>query len=125
MAKSETGDVSNGYRPRKLCMAGSMLELWVPRTRQRGFMPYILAVLKDQDNEMAKLAGYLYSRGTMEDIREVFEILYGRKYSKTQRLTVFHSRLKRLWKVEASSFLVFRGTGDRCDASSLFVGVIA
>ena len=48
--KEDTGDVSNGYRDRRIFASGNMLELRVPRTRQRGFMPVILAssdILRD------------------------------------------------------------------------------
>lgn len=83
--KEESGDVSNGYRPRRIFSSGNMLELRVPRTRQRGFMPFILGVLKSQEEEMGELAAYLYSRGnTMEDISGVFERLYGKRYSTSQ-----------------------------------------
>ena len=83
--KEGSGDVSNGYRPRRIFASGSVLELRVPRTRQRGFMPVILGILKDQEKEMGELAGYLYSRGsTMEDIGGVFERLYGKRYSTSQ-----------------------------------------
>ncbi|MDN4754107.1 IS256 family transposase [Porphyromonadaceae bacterium W3.11] len=83
--KEDSGDVSNGYRPRRIFASGNMLELRVPRTRQQGFMPLILGVLKDQEKEMGELAGYLYSCGnTMEDISGVFECLYGKRYSTSQ-----------------------------------------
>ena len=83
--KEDSGDVSNGYRSRRIFATGNMLELRVPRTRQRGFMPLILGVLKDQEKEMGELAGYLYSCGnTMEDISGVFERLYGKRYSTSQ-----------------------------------------
>lgn len=83
--KEESGDVSNGYRPRRIFASGNMLELRVPRTRQRGFMPMILGILKNQEKEMGELAGYLYSCGnTMEDISGAFERLYGKRYSTSQ-----------------------------------------
>ena len=56
-----------------------------PRTRQRGFMPVILGVLKEQEKEMGEVASYLYSCGnTMKDISGVFERLYGKSYSTSQ-----------------------------------------
>lgn len=83
--KEWSGDVSNGYWARRIFASGNMLELRVPRTRQRGFMPLILGVLKDQEKEMGELAGYPYSCGnTMEDISGVFEYLYGKRYSTSQ-----------------------------------------
>ena len=83
--KEDTGDVSNGYRGRRIFASGNMLELRVPRTRQRGFMPVILGVLKEQEKEMGEVASYLYSCGnTMKDISGVFERLYGKSYSTSQ-----------------------------------------
>lgn len=83
--KEDSGDVSNGYCPRRIFASGNMIELRVPRTRQRGFIPQILGILKDQEKEMGELAGYLYSCGnTMEDISGVFERLYGKRYSTSQ-----------------------------------------
>lgn len=77
--KEESGDVSNGYRPRRIFASGNMLELRVPRHRQRGFMPFILGVLKSQEKEMGELASYPYSCGnSMENISGAFEHLYGK-----------------------------------------------
>lgn len=61
--KEASGDVSNGYRPRRIFASGNMLELRVPRTRQRGFMPLILGLLKDQEKEMASWQGICIAVG--------------------------------------------------------------
>lgn len=99
--KEASGDVSNGYRPRRIYASGKTLELRVPRTRRRGFMPYILGILKDQEKEMGELAGYLYSCGnTLEDISGVFERLYGKRYSTSQisRLSLSTREAVEAWR---------------------------
>lgn len=99
--KEDSGDVSNGYRSRRIYASGKTLELRVPRTRQRGFMPYILGILKDQEKEMGELAGYLYSCGnTLEDISGVFERLYGKRYSTSQisRLSLSTREAVEAWR---------------------------
>ena len=45
----QNGDYSNGYRYRKMFGSGKLLELKVPRTRDGGFHPIILTLLKDQE----------------------------------------------------------------------------
>lgn len=99
--KEESGDVSNGYRPRRIFACGNMLELRVPRTRQRGFMPVILGILKDQEKEMCDLAGYLYSCGnSMSDISGAFERIYGKRYSTSQinRLSLSTQEAVEKWR---------------------------
>lgn len=55
--KEDNSDVSNGYCPRRIIYAsGHMLELRVPRTHQRGFIPLILSVLKEQERKMGEWA---------------------------------------------------------------------
>ena len=83
--KTETGDVSNGYRPRRFIGQGKILELQVPRTRQGGFYPQLLAILKDQQEESLNIAFTLYQKGlTDSEIGEVLEQLYGKHYSRSR-----------------------------------------
>lgn len=78
----EHSDLRNGFRPRKIMYEGNLLELRVPRTRLRGFMPRLLCILKDQEEEMSRLCSLMYSQGsTMEDISKCFEVLYGKQMS--------------------------------------------
>lgn len=78
------GDVSNGYRNRSVCANGFSLELVVPRTRNQNFYPLILALLKDQNEELAQITTELYSSGlTTEQIGSIVEKIYGRHYSKS------------------------------------------
>ena len=83
--KTETGDVSNGYRKRNFLGEGKILELQVPRTRQSGFYPILLGLLKDQQQESLNLALTLYQKGlTDSEIGDVFEQLYGKHYSRSR-----------------------------------------
>ncbi len=36
-----TGDVSNGYRPRRVCHNGQMFQIEAPRTREHSFYPVV------------------------------------------------------------------------------------
>ena len=86
----ETGDVSNGYRWRKTFGVQKQLELKVPRTRHHQFYPVLLAVLKDQEQEIRELAFKLYGSGlTTEQVGDIFEVLYGQHYSTSQVSRLF------------------------------------
>ena len=79
-----TLDVSNGFRERRYYYGGKMLTLSVPRSRHHHFYPFLLSVLKNQEEEYKRLVSLLYTRGlTGEELGEVFEQLYGRHYSKS------------------------------------------
>ena len=56
-------DYANGYRPRKAKCFGKEMVLKVPRTRDGGFYPVLLNVLRDEDEERRKLIFSLYRRG--------------------------------------------------------------
>ena len=43
------GEVSNGYRCRRVCSGGKVFELRVPRSRNSNFYPMLPGVLKDQE----------------------------------------------------------------------------
>jgi len=87
---NKTNDYSNGYRYRKMYGSGKLLELKVPRTRNGGFHPIVLALLKDQEAEARELAFHLYGYGlTTQDVGAVFERLYGKNYSTSQVSRMF------------------------------------
>jgi len=86
----QTGDVINGYRPRKTFGRGKILELRVPRTRQGNFYPLLLGLLKDEEEECRKIAFSLYGAGlTCDQVGELFEELYGKQYSSSQISRMF------------------------------------
>ena len=74
---------SNGYRPRRAFGGGRVMELRVPRTLYGSFYPVLPNVLKDQQAEMERLSFSLYTAGlTTEQIADIFDVIYGRHYSK-------------------------------------------
>lgn len=78
-------DYSNGYRERKARGFGKEMVLKVPRTRDGGFYPVLLNVLRDEDEERRKLIFSLYRRGlTTEQVSDVYSEIYGKNYSKQQ-----------------------------------------
>ncbi len=98
--KEETGDVGNGYRPRRIIYDRLVLSLRVPRTRFTNFYPMILAILSQWEEEAKEMAFKLYSMGlTTEQIGDIFETLYGRSYSKSQISKIFSgaSQIVKQW----------------------------
>lgn len=86
----QNGDYSNGYRSRRAFGDKQMLELQVPRTRQGGFYPVILGLLKNQEQEARNIAFHLYRSGlTTEQVGDIFEEIYGHHYSTSQVSRMF------------------------------------
>lgn len=82
---SHEGDSGNGFRPRRFCYGQYEFSLKVPRSRQGYFYPALLAIIKREDEERARLFTSLYSKGlTTEQIGEISEEIYGKHYSKQQ-----------------------------------------
>jgi len=80
----ENSDVSNGYRRGSILGHGGKLELIIPRSRHHNFYPLILALVKEQNEEVKTLAYELYSSGlTTEQIGNLFDKLYGHQYTKS------------------------------------------
>jgi transposase-like protein len=76
---------ANGYRDRKARGFGKEMVLKVPRTRDGGFYPVLLNVLRDEDEEHRKLIFSLYKKGlTTEQVSDVYQEIYGKDYSKQQ-----------------------------------------
>lgn len=97
---SDTLDVSNGYRWRKTFGIQKQLKLQVPRSRYHQFYPVLLAVLKDQEQEIRELAFKLYGSGlTTIQVGEIFDDLYNKSYSTTQisRLFEYARKEVRQW----------------------------
>jgi len=75
---------ANGYRLGKVFGFGAQIELRIPRDRQSGFIPTILALFRDQEAYLKEVSFMMYSKGlTTRDISEVMETIYGNKYSKS------------------------------------------
>ncbi|MGM9830868.1 MAG: IS256 family transposase [Paludibacteraceae bacterium] len=87
--QSEHAESSNGFRPRRWRSGGYEFSLRVPRTRNGGFVPMLLGVIRNEDEERARLFTSLYSNGlTTEQIGTISEQIYGRVYSKQQISTL-------------------------------------
>ena len=79
----DVGNKGNGFRPGSTYGQGRKLTFRIPRDRYGNFHPQILAILRDQEEEIERLAGTLYSKGlTQEQVGDVFNDIYGEHYSK-------------------------------------------
>lgn len=84
------GDVSNGFRRRRMLGNGSVLELRVPRSRYHHFYPVILGILKDEEEECRRLAFSLYGNGlTTKQVSDILHKVYGYEYSTSQISRMF------------------------------------
>ena len=78
------GNKGNGYRKIMNSFNGSVLELQIPRDRKGMFKPLLLELVKTNQEEIKELAFKLYTRGlSTKDIGEIFDTIYGKKYSKS------------------------------------------
>ena len=76
---------ANGYRSRRILGMGKELLLSVPRTRSGGFYPFLLSIIRQENEEQNRLISSLYTKGlTTEDISGIWEELYGKTYSTSQ-----------------------------------------
>ena len=113
-------DYSNGYRYRKIYGSGKLLELQVPKMRNCNFYPMILALLKDQQEEAQRVAYSLYRKGlTTQDVGEVLEELYGKKYSTSQVSRMFDYARK-----EKQIYLAVKQTPKRAFSTSFHLSEI-
>lgn len=79
----EVGNKGNGFRRGNTYGQGRKLTFRIPRDRYGNFHPQILAILRNQEDEIERLAGTLYSKGlTQDQVGEVFNDIYGEHYSK-------------------------------------------
>ena len=53
--QEDNKEAANGFRPRRINFRGMEFALQIPRTRQGGFYPTLLAVLRDEEQEKAML----------------------------------------------------------------------
>ncbi|HEY0667873.1 MAG TPA: IS256 family transposase [Sphingobacteriaceae bacterium] len=75
---------ANGFRPGKAYGNSRILEFRVPRDRRGEFQPLILTMLRNQEEESARLIGSMYAKGlTTLQVSEIFEEIYGKNYSKS------------------------------------------
>lgn len=82
---NDSANKGNGYRLGRTYGNGKVLELRIPRDRNGGFYPKMLALLREQEAEIDRLVSALYGQGLSQaQIGEVFEQFYGRHYSTSQ-----------------------------------------
>jgi transposase-like protein len=75
---------ANGFRPGKTYGNNRILEFRIPRDRRGEFQPVILTMLRNQEEESARLIGSMYAKGlTTLQVSEIFEEIYGKNYSKS------------------------------------------
>src|SRR5699024_2765721 len=73
---------ANGYRPGRAAGYGKELSLRIPRDRLGQFKPVLLALLRDQQEEVRRLCFELYGKGlTTRQVGEITEKIYGQHYS--------------------------------------------
>jgi transposase-like protein len=81
----DEGNKANGYRPVYLSTGTGKIQLQVPRVRKGFFKPYVIELVKRDNDFLTDLVFLLYSKGLSEvDVSEVLEQLYGEKYSQSQ-----------------------------------------
>lgn len=84
LEEKRKGNKGNGYRKISNSFNGTMLELQIPRDRHGLFKPLMLELVRTRQEEVQELAFKLYSSGlSTKDIGEIFETIYGSKYSRS------------------------------------------
>lgn len=73
----------NGYRYCKAIAQSKELVLKVPRTQSGMSHPFLVAIIRDEDEERHHLIFSLYSKvPTTQQLSSVFENIYNKSYSK-------------------------------------------
>ncbi len=91
----------NGYRTKKSIGFGSGFKLSVPRDRLGIFQPYILELLKEDENRIKSACFELYSKGlTTRDVSSLIEKLYGKSYSQSSitNITKGYYKHMEMWR---------------------------
>jgi transposase-like protein len=85
---------ANGYRPGRASGFGKELRLQIPRDRLGEFQPVLLALLRDQQQEVRQFCFELYGKGlTTRQIGEITDKIYGQHYS-SSAISHFNQQLK-------------------------------
>jgi len=84
LLKDSEGNKGNGYRFKNSIGFGEGFRLSVPRDRLGVFQPYILELLKEDENRIKDACFELYAKGlTTKDVGSVIKKLYGKNYSES------------------------------------------
>lgn len=82
--KDSSSNKGNGYRKAFAVGMGKQIELRIPRDRLGMFQPMVLALIRDQKQQLEDLSFELYGSGlTTRQIGSIMEKIYGKHYSKT------------------------------------------
>lgn len=74
----------NGYRKAFAVGLGKQIELTIPRDRLGMFQPMVLALIRDQQQQLEDLSFELYTNGlTTSQIGSLMKKIYGKHYSKS------------------------------------------
>lgn len=95
------GNKGNGYRSRNSLGFGSGFKISVPRDRLGIFKPYVLELLKEDEDRIKEACFELYSKGlTTKDVGSVIKKLYGKTYSESSITNItkgFYKEME-LWR---------------------------
>lgn len=79
-----TSNKGNGYRKAFAVGMGKQIELRIPRYRLGLFQPMVLALIKDQKQQLEDLSFELYGNGlTTSQTGSIMKKIYGKYYSKS------------------------------------------
>ncbi len=83
LSESETpNNKSNGFRDARKVYGNKQFMMKIPRDRLGLFYPLILATIKNNEEEMHRLAFNLYAKGlSQQDVGDIFKSIYGKQYS--------------------------------------------
>ena len=91
----------NGYRKAFAVGLGKQIELKIPRDRLGLFQPMVLALIRDQKQQLEDLSFELYGNGlTTSQIGSVMKKIYGKHYSKQaiSNITSTYYNQMQLWR---------------------------
>ena len=81
---SQTDDVSNGFRDRRIYHSGQIWDSCPSQSWERLLSRFIM-ILKDQEAEVKRLICSLYAQGMItKQVGDISEEFYGNHYSKSQ-----------------------------------------
>lgn len=82
--EQSSSNKGNGYRKAFAVGLGKQIELNIPRDRLGMFQPILLALIRDQQQQLEDLSFELYSNGlTTSQIGNLMKKIYGKHYSKS------------------------------------------
>ena len=82
--ENQSNNKGNGYRKAFAVGMGKQIELKIPRDRLGMFQPMVLALIRDQNQQLEDLSFELYGNGlTTSQIGQVMHKIYGKHYSKS------------------------------------------